>query len=283
MVIIGNINGQLANQLFIFSHFAANAVEYGYELHNPIFNEHAVHFKSGFNMFEGKPIFVKYRFNIPARWVNKLNQIAKKVVKKSRFHIYYSLGNEQGFDLNDSTFLKDARTKIVITDGWLFRDYRNLTKHATFIRRMFAPNRIYQDRVDQLTQTIRRPNIVLIGVHIRRGDYSKWQGGKYFFDDGVYLKKMLALRSVMKSAGKEALFLLCSNERIDKSHFRVVDVVDGVGGRIEDLYSLSKCDYIIGPPSSYSMWASFYGRVPLFHIESRDSDPLLGSFSICPG
>ncbi|MFN5837557.1 MAG: hypothetical protein ACK47J_12755, partial [Pseudanabaena sp.] len=43
----------------------------------------------------------------------------------------------------------------------------------------------------------------------------------------------------------------------------------GINGIIEDLYSMAKCDYLIGPPSTYSMWASFYGMVPLLHIYDK--------------
>jgi len=33
-----------------------------------------------------------------------------------------------------------------------------------------------------------------------------------------------------------------------------------------DLYALAKCDYILGPLSSYSQWASFYGNKPLYQL-----------------
>jgi len=48
-----------------------------------------------------------------------------------------------------------------------------------------------------------------------------------------------------------------------KTHF-------GTGHFIEDLYTLASCDYIIGPPSTFTMWASFYGRVPLYKIIDRN-------------
>lgn len=46
----------------------------------------------------------------------------------------------------------------------------------------------------------------------------------------------------------------------------------------EDLYSLSKADYIIGPPSSYSAWASLYGSVPLCFIEDSKADFSISDF-----
>jgi hypothetical protein len=38
-----------------------------------------------------------------------------------------------------------------------------------------------------------------------------------------------------------------------------------------DLYALAKYDYILGPLSSYSQWASFYGNKPLYQLSgSKD-------------
>jgi hypothetical protein len=59
------------------------------------------------------------------------------------------------------------------------------------------------------------------------------------------------------------------------------DIVIGPGDPAEDLFSLAACDYIMGPSSTFTIWASFYGDVPLFMIK----DPLialcLDGFSVC--
>lgn len=47
---------------------------------------------------------------------------------------------------------------------------------------------------------------------------------------------------------------------------------------IEDMYSLAECDYIIGPPSTYTMWASFYGEVPLYMVDNPSLKPVLSDF-----
>jgi len=49
---------------------------------------------------------------------------------------------------------------------------------------------------------------------------------------------------------------------------------------ITDMYSLAKADYIIGPPSTFTMWASFYGSVPLLVIDNRKENILLSDFKI---
>lgn len=44
----------------------------------------------------------------------------------------------------------------------------------------------------------------------------------------------------------------------------------GLGHFIEDMYTLAECDYIFGPPSTYTMWASFYGKRPLQKIREKN-------------
>jgi hypothetical protein len=40
----------------------------------------------------------------------------------------------------------------------------------------------------------------------------------------------------------------------------------------EDLCLLSQCDYVIGPPSSFSLVASMYGKARLFWITSHEAE-----------
>lgn len=46
-----------------------------------------------------------------------------------------------------------------------------------------------------------------------------------------------------------------------------------------DLYSLSRCDYIIGPPSSFSRWASLMGHIPIYQIWNKNEEITEKSFS----
>ena len=67
-------------------------------------------------------------------------------------------------------------------------------------------------------------------------------------------------------------FVICSNEKLDLSYFREagLEVNAGPGHEALDLYALSKCDLIIGPPSTYNLWASFLNDVPLFWIRDKN-------------
>ena len=50
---------------------------------------------------------------------------------------------------------------------------------------------------------------------------------------------------------------------------------------INDLYAFSKCDYIIGVVSTFTLWASFFGNVPLCSINKIDQEININSFKIC--
>jgi hypothetical protein len=59
--------------------------------------------------------------------------------------------------------------------------------------------------------------------------------------------------------GKSCAFFICSNEAIDPDSFKDFLALSGQRHFIVDLYSLAACDVIIGPPSTFSQWAAFYG------------------------
>ena len=65
-------------------------------------------------------------------------------------------------------------------------------------------------------------------------------------------------------------FLLFSNEPIPAADFAEFDTGRSTDHPVEDMYAMAGCDYIVGPLSTYSMWASFYGRVPLCHLHRPD-------------
>ena len=55
---------------------------------------------------------------------------------------------------------------------------------------------------------------------------------------------------------------------MDEEAFPSFDVVLGNGQIVEDMYAFAACDYIVGPPSTYTGWASFYGDKGLYFIRN---------------
>jgi hypothetical protein len=79
-------------------------------------------------------------------------------------------------------------------------------------------------------------------------------------------------------------FILSSNEPVNLDYFQkqFSDVRPAIGTMGEDLHLLSQCDYLIGPPSSYSAWASYRGRVPLLFVRTAEQRFDLGDFAVRP-
>ena len=56
------------------------------------------------------------------------------------------------------------------------------------------------------------------------------------------------------------------------------ELLPGPEHPVSALHAMSLCDYIIGPPSTFSGWASFMGRVPRLQLKSRDQAVRLEDF-----
>ena len=133
----------------------------------------------------------------------------------------------------------------------------------------WAPNKNYRENVERYFKKYNDEHDLLIGVHIRGGDYKKFEGGKWFYTPEQYYDKIKEVASLDIFAGKRLGFVICTNEK--NVSFPVssgFSVFNEERHFVEDLYLLAKCDYIIGPPSTFSIWASFYGGVPLHFIHN---------------
>jgi hypothetical protein len=133
-----------------------------------------------------------------------------------------------------------------------------LDRHANAIRAYFDPSPLWRSRLDSWEQAQPREE-TRIGVHVRRGDYATYQGGRYFFGNEVYVRRM---HEIQRQLGGRTQFVICSDEEFDFSLCTGLDVLRGPCHELLDLLILANCRFIVGPPSTYTAWASWYGRVP---------------------
>lgn len=160
--------------------------------------------------------------------------------------------------------------------GWTLRssmDYYPNVKQEVF--RIFTPNKNITEPIDELFASERKLGKLIIGVHIRKGDYKNYMGGKYYFDDSVFMRYM----DSVKSFKPNCVFFVASNESVSSLFAQQYPIlpnpVNNVSG---DMYALSQCDYIMGPPSTFSGWASLVGNVPLYYIKNKSSSIVLEDF-----
>ena len=101
---------------------------------------------------------------------------------------------------------------------------------------------------------------LIVGIAIRHGDYKQWQNGKYFLPAQTYQKWMNEIESLFSP--KKIGFFIASDEEQDLTIFRNHTFFFRAGHPLSNLYSLSKCDYLVSVPSSFAGWAHFIGEVP---------------------
>lgn len=290
MVIINYKAGQLGNRLFYFAHFISNSIEYEYKLINPYFNEYCKFFESTANdSFGDHRISVRFtQSKILDRLIRlniKLFSLIVYVIRRGKktyyFHNIYEY-DKKGVDFNliEIDYLNNAKNKIVFVEGWRYRDPEHFKKHSQLLKTFFTPKKEYLNKIDNVIEECRKKGDLIIGIHIRRGDYRYYNQGKWCYQDNTYFEKMNQFNDIMKNKGKKCVFLICSNEIVYAGNFKGLNVVIDNRHLIVDLYSLAKCDYIIGPPSTFTMWASFYGNVPLLMLNSADQQILLSQFKI---
>lgn len=257
MIINYDSPGQLCNRIWSLLPSIAYGLEYGEKVLIINFEEYSSYFEN----------------------LNKNNLVSfssKKLLKRFIHSI-----KVRGYIQNGRPNLLSKLLKWNMIEGWPIRldNYEMIINQSDAIRDIFTFNTKITTPVNEIFSSINKENVV-VGVHIRRGDYRTWLGGIYYYADEEYIKTMNHLYRQFKETGKNVKFLLCSNEAIDFNNFDDLNcfiIPDSTGEK--DLYALSKCDYIIGPPSSYSQWASFLGKVPVNYIMPERKELLLSEFS----
>jgi hypothetical protein len=285
MIIIASKPGQLGNRLFVFAHCISWSIENNIKILNPSFDEYA-------------PYFTSTKDNLICSFPPRKSYLSNKFLKKFFFVFYYYLTRivirlkiksnfiyglhidwHERIDLGDNDFINLAkRTKYLFMQGWKIRDSKAVEKHSDFIKEFFTPIPEHKNKVSELISLITKQCQILIGIHIRQGDYKKFEKGKFYFSTTEYLTIIEYVVSLFPN--KTVAFLICSNEKQDTRLFKNLKTFFGTNQFIEDVYSLAECNYIIGPPSTYTMWASFYGKKPLYMMHDLNTKFTLNDFKI---
>ncbi len=277
MIIIARNYGQLGNRLFLYGHLLAAAEEYGVELANPSFVEYAHLFPAtASNLWCRYPNFPTD--NPPRKkWqrtaLAKAIQIGTKTLSFTGLRNYpfqvISIRGEESCDLAGETFAAAARgNRHLLVSGWLFRSDQLFQKHAPVVRRHFTLPEANRTSVQRLIGRLRNEADIVVGVHIRHGDYATFMNGRYFYSLEQYAALMR--RVVEQLPNQRVKFLVCSNAACTPGVFDGLEVTRGTGHITEDMYALAETDMMFGPPSTYTGWASFYGERPVTFMEAAD-------------
>jgi len=112
-----------------------------------------------------------------------------------------------------------------------------------------------------------------VGLHIRRGDYATWLGGRYFYSLEQYREQAIRLAKHL-FPNQDVEFLIASNEDVsDLAKTLPNSTYFKDNSPLQDLALLASSSVIVGPPSTFSMWASFYSKVPIWFIKTSEAPP----------
>jgi hypothetical protein len=295
MFIVPEGDFQLANRLFLFAHLLACAREHGVRLVNAGFEEYADYFEAtSQDLWCGYPPRRSVLSPSPARRA-RLGRFMKRVALSLeagklrrfaglRFRVLRSgyvstLTDLEGWiDLRGESFQNTLRhLQVIFFLGPLFRDFGSFGRHADAIREYFRPQLRHRQGVEAVLRRSQGEGAPLVGVHVRQGDFADFESGQYLYS----LDQYSALMSrTLPLFGPRARFLVCSNSALRTDMFPDLEVTLGSGHPLEDLYALAGCDYLMGPPSTFSLWASFYGRVPHYTITDVQKVPALAEFRV---
>lgn len=162
------------------------------------------------------------------------------------------------------------RHRHIVVSGWYARWYDLFLKYREEICDLFAIDDTYTIPVKEKMEEW---DGLRLGVHIRRGDYAVWKDGVYCYDDAVYAERIRQFSQlfpdktidVCLSTNDPGVSAATFQQILNDSRIRVRLLG---GNAVEDLFMLSACDYIIGPPSTYSLVAAMYRDVPLCRMDS---------------
>ena len=179
---------------------------------------------------------------------------------------------------------KMLRHRNIVVSGWFIRYYDLFLKYRQEICDLFtldeqytAPVKAKMLEAEKLSTLNSQLSTIRLGVHIRRGDYAEWRDGIYCYDDEVYARHINRFASLHPNEELH-VYLSTNDKEVSATDFQQhcpqVVIHHLQGNAPEDLFMLSECDYLIGPPSTFSLVATMYRDIPLYRMDTADASQM---------
>ena len=181
---------------------------------------------------------------------------------------------------SDDFITKAKNTKFLFISGWRFAFKKSKIEDINIAKSYLKPKINYFNTALKIHNSLKKNNekIRIIGVHIRQGDFEFYENGKYFYSSELFIKKMNEIYDIFGK--KNIKFLIVSNVVQDIKLFIDFDTYISNEEPVVDQLLLSLCHCIIGPPSTFSLCASFFGSVPLLHIHDINKNIIINDFKV---
>ena len=191
------------------------------------------------------------------------------------------------FDLNLAKNKKTLLAKHSVITGFQVKSWDLVLKHKKQTLSLLAFNQQFQNNASQFMQSVRTKHKIVVGVHIRQGDWrnhpkSITDTGRIAFDAKTYATHMHQLVTLL---GPDVGFILTSDEVQDMTLFKEFNVYLCTGSMgqsghfVESILELSQCDYLLMPDTTFAGWASFINDVDMFVVRSKNDRLSLGNYT----
>jgi len=163
------------------------------------------------------------------------------------------------------------KTRFVLIKGWGLRDYDAFLAYREEIRNLFAFRPGIIRKAEKRLPAL-KDNVLRLGIHIRRGDYKIWMNGDYYYSDEDFIRIIQSFYALFSDHPIEIL-IVGNEKKLPQEKYRTAlpePICFLSGNRGEDLYALSTCHYLIGPPSTFSLMAAFYNNSNLYWIMDKN-------------
>ncbi len=269
MIVLIKPYGNHSNRLIQNLHFEAFCRSNQLEFANAVFSDMEKYYVSP---AKHQPVNRIKRF-----YISRVQPKLPRVAAAATLHSFDKEGQ------CDSTPLLNHED-ICYVKGWCFRDFDSTVGLRDDFRKRYALKPEFYQNNDFCKQfdDIDRDANNIIGVHIRRGDYKKFLGGIYYFEDDIYQKYLENVDKLLREHNnKNNIFIIFSNEDITLQ--TQCQTIKSANPWYVDQHLMGKCDYLIGPPSTFTLWASYIGGSEYFHMHDRSGEISLKQFSVCRG
>lgn len=176
-------------------------------------------------------------------------------------------------------FFEDKSNWIILR-GWGYHNLNLLDRHREKILEYMGFNAGMLSKI--LPAIPKDRDVVTLGIHVRRGDYDKFLNGAYFYGSTEYQNWIDHAVQSLKPT-KVIQYFFTNDTDFVKNNFTAKGTLLS-STAVNDLIGLSECDYILGPPSSFTMWACYVGGNKGMHMYRKSpekSDQFLDWQNLC--
>lgn len=259
MIIVHTAGGRTGNQILLLAHLMATTLEHQRSFINVCFQS-----KKFFNVVSQRGM--RNFYSRPMVWILWRCYFLKFLRPFFRLIGIEFLTNTRCLPENAlDTLTKIPAKKLTILNVWPYTDYAALYLHQAEIRKRIRPRQRFLNDAQRIINNLRALSDIVVGIHVRRTDYQQWCHGAYFYNMSVYANYM---KQILSFCNKKIFFVICSDEKLNPADFANVseNIYFSNNHFMTDLALLAQCDYILGPPSTFGSFASFYGQVPRYTL-----------------